>query len=91
MVIDTCCGTGGFLISAMKKMVAQCQGDSAEIKLVKEQRLIGIEVQDDIYALAISNMILQDDGKSGITLGSAFAGNEELKNLRLPRPPHLPL
>lgn len=72
VVIDNCCGTGGFLISAMKRMVKDCAGDSKRIENVKKQQIFGIEYQDDIYALAISNMILQDDGKSSIKLSNCF-------------------
>lgn len=78
VVFDNCCGTGGFLISSMKTMVDKCGGDSEKIKNVKTTHLIGVEHQDDIYALAISNMILQDDGKSNIKLGDCF---EEVKKL----------
>jgi len=80
IVLDSCCGTGGFLISAMKKMVAACDGDSSLIEKVKKTQLIGIEVQHDIYALAISNMILQDDGKSSIVSGSCFDLVTQMKN-----------
>jgi len=72
IVWDNCCGTGGFLISAMKKMVSGCGGDSQCIADIKENQLFGTEIQDDIYALAISNMILQGDGKSGISPASCF-------------------
>lgn len=72
VVCDSCCGTGGFLISAMKRMVLDCAGDSELIEKVKKTQLIGVEAQSDIYALAISNMILQDDGKSSIISGDCF-------------------
>lgn len=72
VVWDNCCGTGGFLISAMKKMVADAAGDSETIKRIKREQLFGLEYQDDIYALAISNMILHGDGKSTIQSGSCF-------------------
>lgn len=79
VVFDNCCGTGGFLISAMKSMVNKCGGDSKKIKDVKTTQLIGVESQDDIYALAISNMILQDDGKSNIKLGDCFTQVKKLE------------
>ena len=79
IILDSCCGTGGFLISAMKKMVADCGGDTQLIEKVKKTQLLGIEVQHDIYALAISNMILQDDGKSSIINGDCFSLEAEIK------------
>ncbi|MEP2942342.1 MAG: N-6 DNA methylase, partial [Hyphomicrobiales bacterium] len=72
VVWDNCCGTGGFLISAMKKMVADSGGDSDKIENIKKSQLFGLEYQDDIFALAVSNMILHGDGKSNIQLGDTF-------------------
>ncbi|MER8874830.1 SAM-dependent methyltransferase [Mesorhizobium sp. M0814] len=72
VIWDNCCGTGGFLISAMKKMIADSEGDSEKVAQIKANQLFGIEYQDDIYALAVSNMILHGDGKSNVALGSCF-------------------
>ncbi len=69
---DNCCGTSGFLISAMRKMVVDARGDAATVKNIKANQLIGVEYQDDIYALAISNMIIHNDGKTNIFLGDCF-------------------
>lgn len=72
VVYDNCCGTSGFLISAMRKMVVDAKGDKATVKSIKANQLIGVEYQDDIYALAISNMIIHNDGKTNIFLGDCF-------------------
>lgn len=72
VVYDNCCGTSGFLISAMRKMVNDAKGDNAIIKNIKANQLIGVEYQDDIYALAISNMIIHNDGKTNIFLGDCL-------------------
>ncbi len=69
---DNCTGTGGFLISAMKKMIADAKGDSAKIKHIKQSQLIGTEYQSTIYALAVSNMYIHQDGKTNIQNGSCF-------------------
>jgi type I restriction enzyme M protein len=71
-VLDNTCGTGGFLISAMRIMVADAQGDSNKIKNIQRRQLVGIEYQDDIYSLAVTNMVLHDDGKSNIDQGDCF-------------------
>lgn len=73
IVLDNTCGTGGFLISAMKRMVADAKGDSRKIKGIQKRQLIGVEYQDDIYSLAVTNMVLHDDGKSNIYQGDCFA------------------
>jgi len=69
---DNCTGTGGFLISAMKKMIEDAKGDSKKIEEIKKNQLIGVEYQAHIYVLAISNMYIHQDGKTNIELGSCF-------------------
>ncbi|WP_457618975.1 N-6 DNA methylase [Lutibacter sp.] len=76
IVYDNCTGTGGFLISAMGKMIEDAKGDINKIKEIKKQQLIGVEAQDYIYALAVSNMYVHQDGKTNIYNGDCF--NEEI-------------
>ncbi|MGB0880415.1 MAG: N-6 DNA methylase [Polaribacter sp.] len=78
IAFDNCTGTGGFLIAAMKKMIADAKGDTDRIKEIKSNQLIGIEYQSHIFALAISNMYIHQDGKTNIMNGSCF--NEDLIN-----------
>lgn len=72
VVYDNCCGTSGFLISAMRNMIVDAKDDTNKIKNIKAKQLIGVEYQDDIFALAISNMIIHNDGKTNIFLGDCF-------------------
>ena len=70
VVLDTCCGTGGFLISAMKKMT---DGASEDEKIrILEKSLYGVEQEPQMFALAVSNMILRGDGKTNLYQGSCF-------------------
>lgn len=71
VVVDTCAGTGGFLISAMNRMVSATV-TSAEIERIKKHGLVGVEQQSTMYALAASNMILRGDGKANLHQGSCF-------------------
>lgn len=80
VVLDNCCGTGGFIISAMKKMLIDAKGDEqAEISIRKEQ-LIGIEYDPDIYPLLISNMIIHRDGKTNVFFDSCFDKINDIQN-----------
>ena len=79
IVLDNCCGTGGFLISAMKRMLIDAKGDQAKEKDIKGKQLIGIEFQDDIYTLLISNMIIHRDGRTNIYWGDCFKDIEDVK------------
>ncbi len=72
VAFDNCTGTGGFLISAMKKMIIDARGDVGKIKEIKKSQLIGVEYQSHIYALAVSNMYIHQDGKTNIINGSCF-------------------
>jgi len=72
VVYDNCAGTGGFLISALRKMVEDAKGDLNEIKKIKEKQVIGVEYQAHIFALACSNMYIHQDGKANIINGDCF-------------------
>ncbi|QXM05816.1 HsdM family class I SAM-dependent methyltransferase [Crassaminicella indica] len=80
VVLDTCCGTGGFLISAMYEMIKKAGNSEEKIKHIKSNNLIGVEQQPNMFALATSNMILRGDGKSNLYLGSCFSFDEQLKS-----------
>ncbi|AZO96680.1 hypothetical protein D7D81_07970 [Halocella sp. SP3-1] len=78
VVLDTCCGTGGFLISAMHMMIKKAGNDTEKIQKIKENNLIGVEQRPDMFALGTANMILRGDGKSNIYLGDSFKLKSEL-------------
>jgi len=82
---DNCAGTGGFLISAMKKMVQDAKGNQEIIKNIKATQLIGVEYQSHIFALAISNMYIHQDGKTNIINGSCF-DEEVIKEIKAKKP-----
>lgn len=64
-VFDPCCGTGGFLVAAMHKMLSLATSDTQE-KNIKKEQLHGIELQDYMFTIATTNMILRGDGKSNL-------------------------
>jgi hypothetical protein len=70
-VVDICAGTGGFLISAMQHMLRKAVTEE-ERKDIKKNRLIGIENNPKMFALAASNMILRGDGKANLHQASCF-------------------
>jgi len=82
---DNCTGTGGFLISAMKKMIADAKGDETKIKEIKSKQLIGTEYQSHIFALAVSNMYIHQDGKTNILNGSCF-DDEIIEEVKAKKP-----
>lgn len=72
IVFDNCCGTSGFLISAMKKMIGEAKDDKTKIDNIKQKQIVGIEYQSDIFALACSNMFIHGDGSSSVYKGDCF-------------------
>jgi len=72
VVYDNCTGTGGFLISAMKYMIRDAEGNEGKIRQIKDSQLIGTEYQAHIYALAVSNMFIHQDGKTNVINGDCF-------------------
>ena len=73
VVFDSCCGSGGFLISAMKHMLNKAGADQEKRRVIKESQLIGIESRTDMFTFACSNMMMSGDGKSHIYQGDSFA------------------
>lgn len=64
-VLDPCCGTAGFLIAAMHKMV-KMTNDESQRRSIKRDQLFGIEQQPYMFTIATTNMILRGDGKSNL-------------------------
>ncbi|HHY0323230.1 TPA: restriction endonuclease subunit M [Vibrio cholerae] len=75
-VLDACCGSGGFLIASLSKMlkdISQLKGLSRQDKealdnVVKTQSIYGIDAGSDpsMYKIARMNMYLHGDGGSNI-------------------------
>lgn len=66
VVLDICTGTGGFLISSMANMVKRAGNNSKTIKRIKDEGLIGIELDQHMFTLACANMIFRGDGKANM-------------------------
>lgn len=75
-VMDPCCGSGGFLIAAMNKMLNQTEDDIKKEQIKKEQ-LHGIELQQKLFTIATTNMILRGDGKSNLRRDDIFHVDKE--------------
>ncbi|EFA23834.1 hypothetical protein BIFGAL_02943 [Bifidobacterium gallicum DSM 20093 = LMG 11596] len=65
VLLDPTCGTAGFLISAMHRMLTLADTD-AQKKNIKKKQLHGFELQSNMFAVAAANMILRKDGNSNL-------------------------
>lgn len=71
-VYDPCCGTAGFLIAAMKRMMYLAGNDEATKAMIKDKQLVGVELRPSMFTYACSNMMMRGDGKSNIYCGDCF-------------------
>lgn len=69
-VVDICCGSGSFLVTAMSMMFKDANPE--EVERIREDGLYGVEFDDELYTLAVANMIIRKDGKSNIEHGDCF-------------------
>lgn len=83
VVLDTCTGTGGFLISSMAHMVQQSGNDSTLIQRVKNEALVGIELDQHMFTLACANMIFRGDGKANMFWDDCLKPREESTEERI--------
>ncbi|WP_353891593.1 N-6 DNA methylase [Lactococcus lactis subsp. lactis] len=80
-IVDITVGTAGFLISAMTIMEEKVDSDPLltvkekvlKKKNIKENQLWGVEYDDNMYATAVTNMLLHGDGKSHIFHGDSIS------------------
>ncbi len=77
VVLDTCTGTAGFLISAMNELLEN--SEQSQRNHILSNSLVGVELQPNMFALAISNMILRGDGKTNLFQGDSF--DEDLQKI----------
>ena len=64
IIFDPCCGTAGFLITAMHRMMKNAT--PIQKQNIRKKQLYGIEIKDDLFTVATTNMILRGDGQSNL-------------------------
>ena len=87
---DSCCGTGGFLIAALKALESGANHKSSRYI---NNNLWGVEQDPKMYYLACLNMILKGGDASNIILGDSFADETRAKiqnkpNIAFLNPPY---
>lgn len=88
-VLDTSCGSGGFLLYALDKVREQANEFYDPIKDEKdhykywhdfaEKNLFGIEINDQIARTAKMNMIIHDDGHTNVIASDGLLSDVELQ------------
>lgn len=85
-VMDLATGSAGFLISSMELMIESVERkygkdttrSKEQIEDIKKNRLLGVELNAEMFTLAATNMILRGDGSSNIQKGNTFKTPEKL-------------
>ena len=72
VVLDTCTGSGGFLMESMETLIKLANGNEEKIEKIKEEQLIGFENDSVLFALACSNMFLHGDGRTNLIYRSSI-------------------
>jgi hypothetical protein len=80
VIFDPCCGTGGFLVSGMHRMLRDAKNETKR-KHIKEHQIYGIEQRPDMFTIATTNMILRGDGQSNLTCDDFFSNNPAILQL----------
>lgn len=78
VIVDYACGTGSFLISAMRGIMTMIDDSVLPNKTkqkdsVKTKQLIGFEKNATMYTCALSNMMFHGDGKSNLYYCDCFS------------------
>lgn len=95
LVLDTSCGSGGFLLYALNKVREQANllypkfktDVKQKLKHYKywhdfaEKNLYGIEINEQISRAAKMNMIIHDDGHTNVITADGLLNEEEIEKL----------
>lgn len=89
-VLDTSCGSGGFLLYALDKVREQADEFYDKVREEKdhykhwhdfaEKNLFGIEINDQIARTAKMNMIIHDDGHTNVIAADGLLADTELQD-----------
>ena len=72
-IYDPTCGTGGFLVAALDEIRARHSVTHRDVyDRFRNDYLHGVEQADDVFGLALVNMIFRGDGKSRIYNSNCF-------------------
>lgn len=86
-VLDTSCGSGGFLLYALDKVRQQASEFYNEDTIehfrhwheFAEKNLFGIEINDQIARTAKMNMIIHDDGHTNVIASDGLLSDKEMQ------------
>ena len=66
IVLDPACGTGGFLVACMDRILKETHVSRTQMVDIVKTHLLGFEDEPVTAALCVANMILRGDGSTGV-------------------------
>lgn len=72
VILDPACGTGGFLVACMDRIISEHHLSRAQMVDIVKTNLIGFEDEPVTAALCVANMILRGDGSTGVNKADVF-------------------
>ena len=85
-LFDGTCGSGSFLVQGMVLELADCNRQRATEdekkamrKVVTQEHIYGIEIEEKAYGLATTNMLIHGDGNSNIKKGNLFESEDFIR------------
>jgi type I restriction enzyme M protein len=81
IVLDPACGTGGFLIACMDRLLREDHLSRDQMVQLVKTHLIGFEDEPVTAALCVANMILRGDGSTGIHRADALSSSAYLPSV----------
>ena len=72
IVLDPACGTGGFLVACMDRILRVDHEPRSRMVQIVQKKLIGFEDEPVTAALCVANMILRGDGSTGVLKADCF-------------------
>lgn len=76
VVLDTCMGTGGFLMEALEVLTNYAGDNIEQVEHICTEQLIGFEIDPVLFSLACSNMFLHGDGRSNLIYRSSLLNDK---------------
>lgn len=76
VVLDPSCGTGGFLVACMDRLLKTHNLNRTQVVSIIRKQLIGFETEPVTAALCVANMILRGDGSTRVFRGDCFTSDD---------------
>lgn len=76
IVLDPACGSGGFLVACMDRILRETHASRTRMIDVVKTHLLGFEDEPITAALCVANMIFRGDGSTGITKADCLTSRE---------------